>query len=401
MMSDRFSKLGRPDGSSTFRTVVNLVMSAIGVSIFALPECFHKSGAVSSLVLLVFTAALSQYMMHLLYLCMTKYPEAKSYPELGLIISGRFAKLAVSISMYSGIIAISGGLIMLMGEGLHNLTNKSLTEFSWTLISAVILLPLSLLPSFKEIGIVSIIGVIALVATLITVVAASAKHMTDYPNTSSQSSVNTTSPDYGVTLVTCFNRLMNSFTVAPVIPSLVSDMQDPRKYFKASSIGFACIALIAGITGFSYIGFATEYDQGNATSVFGVISSEPSLQFYATAAQLGTVVICMSHFLCMFAPIASLVDSLSDLRVIKIVARVLAVMVCCGIAVTVRQFGNFGKLMGIVGCLIVPFVQLIFPVVFYYLATRSGRSYGQTVMLAAVFLVGIAAFGVGILGLNS
>ena len=55
--------------------------------------------------------------------------------------------------------------------------------------------------------------------------------------------------------------------------------------------------------------------------------------------------------------------------------------------------------MAFIGTLIVPFVQLIFPVVFYIMVTTGKRSIVQTIILSSALVIGVTAFGLGIYGL--
>ena len=413
MDSAKAVSVGRADGSSVSRTVLNLLMSAVGTGVFLLPGSFSRSGFVAAMPLLVVTWSLSQYMMSLLYKCMLSLPGTRSYTDLGFAAGGRLGQLAVSVAMYSGLGAICVGMILLMSSAVTSMDpaftdgkdKDTDTEIMnrYKFVSAAIMGLLALLPSFKEVGILSAVGVFALVVTLISVVVGSAILF------AKESPTVEASPMNFMEVCGTFNLFMNGFTVAPVIPSLVLDMREPMRFNRVLTVGFACIAFVFLLIGFTYIGLGDDkFRIPDAVPVTELIIKSKHVGVCGTFIQWGTVVICVCHFLCLFAPIAGSTDNLiighltksapntlkHPLRVFLLTAlgRLSVVALCLGTSFAIPKFG---MLIDIVACTIVPLLQLVFPI-WLFCVLRAEEAKQQFVYLIVSGVVGLFAVGVGL-----
>ena len=391
-----------PSGSSTARTVLNIVMTSVGVSIYTLPKCFSSSGALMSVILLILSTLVTGFCMILLGRTAMYQTDLKSYPDIGKAAFGVSGMIAVQLCMYAGLVLICGGMLMLMGDSLNGLINGSDSPVSVTFkaLCAVGLLPLVMLPSFKEIGLVSIAGIVGISVAVFAAVIASFSQLSD-----TQSTDSITKPDFVVHSNT-FMMIMNGFCVSPAIPALAAGIKNQTHFPRAVVIALLTIAVMFAVVGFCYLGFDSVSD-----SIMATITSHPSLNVYAKVMQVGTLIMCVSHFLCLFAPIGQGIDGLlMDKLVVKvfktdtpfmtlatrIFGRTVGVACCFGLAAKVK---NFGQLIGIVATTVVPFLQVFFPVAFYLaIAGKNGTKmsrrsvYGMAVALIAGLAYSIIGF---------
>ncbi|KAF4679639.1 hypothetical protein FOZ60_014790 [Perkinsus olseni] len=158
--------LGRPDGSSHFRSVVNYCLIAIGVGILALPKAIAQAG---------------WYAMVLLYKSMRMTASNGIFPTFQAVGKDAFGVVGmafVSFVVYLDLVFVCALLVILVGDGMETLV-PSVDTFWWKLIFTLVMLPLSWLPSMKEVAFVSAIGVGATIVTCIAVVGASAREVAD------------------------------------------------------------------------------------------------------------------------------------------------------------------------------------------------------------------------------
>ena len=350
-----------------FKSIMNLALTAVGVGVLALPVAIAQSGYGIGILLLLVTWALTQSMMHLLFRCMetsrrSGSSKINSYAAIGEVAYGKIGKCAVAFSMYLGLSAICVILIQLTGMCLSQLTG-TLTLSRWILISALCIVPLSLIPSMKEIGILSFIGVVAvlIVCVAVLVVAIAIEPAERGPIQATPISFS------GFSIG--FLEFMNGFTVAPVIPSIILSMRNPDRYPRVAAMGFALIALVFAIVGFGgYMAFGEDVlsygliTVGMSKKAYAIGSS-----VYATVCQVSIIIVCLAHFVVMFNPIAQLSDSVfTDTRPITTVFKMLARASIVGFMLIPAIFiPHFGVVVDLVAATVVLPLQVIMPILFY------------------------------------
>mmetsp|Transcript_838 Transcript_838/g.701 ORF Transcript_838/g.701 Transcript_838/m.701 type:complete len:267 (+) Transcript_838:57-857(+) len=235
-------------GCSNLRAIANLVMTAVGVGVLALPNAVALAGWVVGPLLLVLAWVLTHFMMCLLWRCMYMNPEGvrfESYEAVGRRCFGLPGQIAVCICLYGGIFCICSLMIILMGDTMTNLV-PSLGRIPWILIFVGIIAPLSWLPSMSQIGVVSAIGVAAtILATIFVIIAGVREAVSD------DTHVHSLVPHSVSGLGLAFTNFMNSYTCAPVIPELIDEMRDPRQFPKVAFWAFTIITLLFGSIGFA------------------------------------------------------------------------------------------------------------------------------------------------------
>ena len=402
------SKIGREDvklhaeGSGSigeFKSVMNLALTAVGVGVLALPVAIAQSGYGIGILLLLVTWALTQSMMHLLFKCIQTARRSgntniNSYSAIGDLAYGKIGKYAVAFSMYLGLSAICVILIQLTGMCLSQLTG-TLTLTKWTLIAALCILPLSLLPSLKEIGILSFIGVVAVLTVCVAVLVVA---IAIDPNERGPVEATPVSfPGFAIG----FLEFMNGFTVAPVIPSIILSMKNPDKYPRVAAIGFALIALVFAVIGFGgYMAFGKDV-LGYGLITVGMAKKANAIgsSAYATVCQVSIIIVCLAHFVVMFNPIAQLSDSsMSKILPTRssgllIAGRIFARTMLVGLMLIPAVFiPHFGVIVDLVAATVVLPLQVMMPILFYAKICKQDITRLSSTKKYFVFI----AFGVSI-----
>ena len=351
-----------------FKSIMNLALTAIGVGVLALPLAIAQCGYGIGVLLLIVTWALTHAMMHLLYKCIQRaradgFKDINSYASIGNIAFGSMGRYAVAFSMYLGLSAICVILIQLSGLCLFILTS-SLSQFNWTLIAGACILPLSFIPTLKEIGILSAVGVVAVCTVCVSVLIVA--FMID---PSARGEVQIVPASFSG-FAMGFLEFMNGFTVAPVIPSIILGMKNPDRYPRVAAIGFAIIALTFAIIGFGgYLAFGSEILKYKLITI-GMIKQADAIgtKAFGIVCQVCIIVVCLAHFLVMFNPIAQLSDSIIGGIIkgrgmsTKLAGRgvLVGLMVIPAIYIT-----QFGIVVDLVASTVVLPLQVIMPVLFY------------------------------------
>jgi amino acid permease len=393
-----------------FKSIVNLVLTAVGVGVLALPKAIAQSGWAVGCLLLLITWGVSQTMMHLLWKCTetakSKYDKTiDSYGSVGEAALGKPGRYVVAVATYTGLSAICTIIMILLGGGLYNLTSSNTLDF-WKRIAALCILPLSWLPTLKEVGVLSAVGVVAVCVVGVVVVAASIGMSADQRG--DISAVPASAGGFAMSFI----EFMNSFTVAPVIPTIIVGMKDPSRYPRVAAYGFALITLV-----FAVIGFAGYAGWGDAllSPAGGNISDEIALSSsrgYSVVCQVAIIVVSLSHFLVMFNPVALLSDgvvsnipvSSQSSKIVSMVLRILGRSSLVGLMLLAALYvPSFGTVVDLVGSTVVIPLQVLFPIIFYTVICREdmdGMSkvkrtalYGLFIAIACLSLV---AMGYGL-----
>jgi vesicular inhibitory amino acid transporter len=381
-----------------FKSVVNLVLTAVGVGVLALPRAIAQSGWIVGIALLLATWLLSQAMMHLLWKCMRSNPgvDMTSYGSIGEAAMGRKGRVMVSIATYVGLSAICIIILILIGSSLFGITG-SLTRSGWIMLSALIVLPLAWLPSLKEVGTLSAIGVVSVFIVGFAVVVAAC--LSDAPGEVSPTPISSSG------LAMAFLEFMNSYTVAPVVPTIISNMKNPDRFPIISAYGFGMITAVFACIGFGgYAGYGDLLLDGQFSNISEIIN----IKIIQIICQISIIIVSISHFIVMFSPIAILSDEtvsripLGETRgMMGLVSRIVGRSVIIGLMLLVAVFvPKFGIFVDLIGSTVVMPLQIIFPILFYYFIQREelnkmNRIKHHTLIASFILAVSTALLAMG------
>lgn len=399
-----------PTGSTTgiLKSVSNQVLTAVGVGVLALPKALSGSGWGMGILLLLGTWALSQSMMHLLWKSiMTVHMKGEvrieSYGDLGGCAYGNYGRYAVAFATYTGLSAICVIIMILAGMSLFQLT-QVMSVSAWIRISALILLPLSWLPTLKEVGVLSTVGVFAVGMVGLVVLIGACITDGDY-----REGVEAM-PESLEAFSMAFLEFMNSYTIAPVIPTIILGMKDPSKFPRVSMMAFTIISLCFAVIGFAgYFGWVDLFKQNKGINEILAMTSSSGLSI---TCQIAILIVSISHFLVMFNPVALLSDksismipgvasrSKKVVSILNMVGRSCLVGVMLAAALFVP---SFFKVVDIVASTVVMPLQVIFPILFYCAICKDDlmnmsnvkRNLAYTLFVVAI-TVALFAMGFGL-----
>eukprot|EP00041_Stephanoeca_diplocostata_P033557 m.1112988 g.1112988 ORF g.1112988 m.1112988 type:complete len:499 (+) comp24362_c0_seq85:374-1870(+) len=371
------------DKSSDMQSIVNMILTAVGVGLLALPRAVAQSGWIGASVLIVVSVALAHFTVWMIWSCMRTDPKnIISYQDIGERCYGSRGYYLVAVPLFLDLLAVCAMLMILVGSGMAIIVPQY-SQQMWTLFYTVTMLPLTWLPGMKEIGAISAIGLVAAALVAVVIVLAGI----DEAGRADNGHDHAMGPASSTALGLAFSDYMNSYTVAPVVPTIIAGMREPDHFPRVSCIALAVITLFFGTIGFAgYAGWGM--DLLSCSNIVDAVRSSKqyseSADVYNHVIQIAILVVCLCHFLVMFNPAALAAERMyCDWRharrlqadatspavsnpnpgwAARIILRTLLVAFCFLIASTIP---DFGKLVDLVGSALVMLLQIIFPVVFY------------------------------------
>jgi amino acid permease len=302
-------------GIGMFKSTMNLILATVGAGVLALPVAIGQSGYGIGVLLVLLPWALTHAMMHLLFLCIQSIRlsggTSISYVSMGELAYGKAGRMVVATCSYTYLFSMCTILIQLAGTNLSQLT-VTLSIRLWILISGLcIMLPFGLLPSMKEVGVLSFIGAIAVIAICVIVLI-----VVSVLPPSERGSTQPTPISFSG-LVSGFLQFMNAYMVAPMVPSIIVAMKHLPSFPLVSTIAFTAVAAVCSIISFGgYIAFGKDILR---YGLFTVGMTEKSAAIgstaYASVCQFASIIVCLANFLIGFNTIAQASDSLVEKKV--------------------------------------------------------------------------------------
>ncbi len=353
-------------------------MSVIGIGVLALPKGIAEGGYAISIFMFLLTCSLSYISVVLLHKSIT-LPSPKqpllSYQAIGHAAFGQPGRILVSVVNFLNLFTVCACMLILLGDCLA-VFMPSASVFFRISVAAIAVLPLAFLPSLKEIAAVSIIGVVAVFLTCVAVVAFCSHHMV-----ASDAIVIDAWPKRPMAVGISFANFMNSYTVAPVVPTIVASMKHPHLFPKMSLIAFIVVSVVFAVIGFSgYLAYGEGirgYSSVGDAINKGAAEGDRSVRALNVTVQIGILIVCLSHFVSLFNPVAVAAEgffiyvrdvprkvTLAE----RLVVRTIVVAGCYGLAAGVK---NFNSLVNLLGATFVMMLQIIFPFAFYEAITRK------------------------------
>ncbi|KAF4653631.1 hypothetical protein FOL47_010420 [Perkinsus chesapeaki] len=281
----------------------NLIMACIGVGILALPKVLQQAGWIGGYIILFIASLSSLWMaMHLADACTAKTSSdgvVPTYQQLGEITFGAAPKAPTVPSVG----------------------------------------PLSV----KLISYLSIIGILSVFVSLILIIIACTAELLSNEDATEYSLLRLTQ------LGSALGTLMTSFGLTGLIPTVMNNMVDPGKIDLSISLAFLVVTLIyVCITAVGYAAFgASIAEYGDIVSAISNGSDELTDLSYSII--IFILLLCASHFLVLFCPVAADCESLlpsSAHRLWAYLVRALLISVCTVIAAVVPGVVDLIALLG-------------------------------------------------------
>lgn len=287
------------DSTGVLGATASLVVTCVGVGVLGLPKVMQQSGWIGGFIVLFVAGLASMWMAH--HLCdacvaLKKGSEYPSFQDVGMRTFGIAGKLAVVICMDVFMVGLCVIMLILFAENTMRLW-PVLTQDWWVLIYACLMAPFVWIRSMKAIGWLSSVGVISIIATCIVIIIASATNAVSEGDTLEYHLFN---DQLGSAMAT----LMTSFGLTTMVSAVLNGVGEPSKFSKALIWAFAIIfAVYIGIMAAGYAGY------GDGIARYGDIVSAIStstgkLNWAGYAIIVCILVLCATHFLALFTPVA-------------------------------------------------------------------------------------------------
>ena len=400
-------------GVSSIGAICNILTTAVGVGMLALPNAVAQAGYVPGFVMLIFCVGISLVCCWLLKEAMwlaidigkkqNPATHVSTYEHIGAVAYGNLGKYAVAFALHSALIGCSCLIALLMGKALHRLV-PALDTWLWIVISCSVMLPFVWLRTMKHIGLVSAtFGTASIVALTITVIVAGFMYVSySGPATwISGSPVREYDPfgNHVWGIGTAFGTLTFAFAVTCTLPTILNDMEKKSSANKVIAYGVGATSLVYSLVAVcGFLGFGSWLVAPNVDNIFAVL--EPGTTI-ATCTDILVLLVCITHYAVMINPSCRALENalgpkISSSIVLGSAVRTGLVVVTALVAIFC---GKFSALVDLIGSISFALVHMVFPPIFYLkLRTITGHSIYRTskekaLTIACAILVLLALLG--------
>ena len=383
---------------SDTRAVFNIILSAIGVGVVALPKVLASTGWLGGFGLMLFGAFVANSAVLKLALAFKSTGSLpgsapKTYEELGGKLLGQVGFLITATTVH---VTMSGCCIVLLimiakaAEELHRLG-----RLYWLSIFGIAMLPLCLLNGMGKVGYVSAVGTAAVFCLAVVLVVASASSRTGSLSRS------LFIPAPFTTFVSSLSVTVFSFNIANTAPSLLNSMEKPGNFKKVVLFGAIGIFLIYSVIACSgYAGWGgniVNYD----TVIDLVVESSGRLKYFCV---ISVLLMAVPHFVVLFHPILegiervtnqSGIEKTSHLMLLRTLTRIGILLSFMAVAYLVESVDTAIQLLA---AFTMSFICLLLPVGFYWRAkrmTKGSTGLGEKLLCFIIAATGIVLLTVG------
>ena len=396
-------------GVSNLGAICNILTTAVGVGMLALPNAIAQSGYIIGFTMFVVCMGIAVLCCKLLQKAMwyaidleTKGAPVRTYEDIGHAAFGRVGQVGVSLALHSALVGCSCIIALLMGKAAFRLL-PAVSQTSWIIISCAVMLPFVWLRTMKHIGFVSAtLGTASIVALTITVVVGGFMNIGQdgpcewLPGNPHRSYSPWASSVWG--LGTAFGTLTFAFAVTCTLPTILSDMERKQDAAKVIVAGVSATSVVYGTVALcGYIGFGSLLIVKGVEDIFSVLQPGTML---ATCTDVLVLLVCVTHYAVMINPSCRLLESQfvfsKDSLVYGSLVRTVLVVFTALIAIFC---GKFTALVDLIGSISFACVHMVFPPLFYIkLRMLSGHSVWATrtdklVTVACAVLLVLALVG--------
>lgn len=382
------SKPAGKSGVSNLGAICNILTTAVGVGMLALPNAIAQAGFVPGFVMFSICIGIALLCCKLLQEAMwyameiqsgqDSSKEVRTYEDIGTIAFGTLGRVSVSLALHSALVGCSCIIALLMGKALYRLA-PVVSEAMWIIIACSVMLPFVWLRTMKHIGFVSAtLGTASIAALTIAVVVSGFMFLSHEgpcewiegkPEREYSPWMSTV---WG--LGTAFGTLTFSFAVTCTLPTILHDMERKNDAGKVIVAGVSVTTLVYAVVALcGYIGFGSLLIAKGVDNVLTV--GEPGTPV-ATCIDVLVLLVCVTHYAVMINPSCrQLEDTIpwSRNHVWRgCIVRTLLVVFTATVAIFC---GKFTALVDLIGSISFACVHMVFPPLLYLkLRTLRGLS---------------------------
>lgn len=375
---------GKPQGKtgvSNLGAVCNILTTAVGVGMLALPNAIAQAGFVAGFLMFAGCIAVALLCCKLLQeamwyaMKMQANGEVRTYEDIGRVAYGRWGKVSVSLALHSALLGCSCLIALLMGKAMYRLV-PSVSQAWWIVISCSSMLPFVWLRTMKHIGFVSAtLGTASIAALTLTVVVSGFMYLShDGPCTWIEGGPTRAyspwmSSVWG--LGTAFGTLTFAFAVTCTLPTILYDLERKKDAGKVIAAGVSATTAVYGVVALcGYIGFGSLLTAKGVEDVMSVAEPGTSL---ATCTDVLVLLVCVTHYAVIINPTCrKLEDKIAWSRENVYRGSIVRTSLVVFTALVAIFCGKFTALVDLIGSVSFACVHMVFPPLFY-LKLRSAQ----------------------------
>ncbi|KAF2110913.1 transmembrane amino acid transporter protein-domain-containing protein [Lophiotrema nucula] len=398
-MPEKFNKLGWK------RLTICLIVEAIALGSLSVPSAFATVGMVAGVILCVGLGLIAIYTSYVVGQVKLRYPHVAHYADAVRLIWGRFgyeltgAMFALFLILLVGSHALTGTIAFI------NIANNYATcALVWGVVSAVLLLLLSLPPTFADFAWLGYIDFVSIIAAILITIIATGVQAHNAPG--GLSAVNWSAwPPPETTFYQAFLSTTNiifAYSFAVCQFSFMSEMHTPADFPKSIwALGLIemFIYTVTGALIYAFVGADVKSPAllsaaGNISRVaFGV--ALPVI--FISGSINGTVV---GRYIIDRAFRNSPVRFINSKRGWTVWIALISAITWLGWVIA-EAIPFFNALLGLISSLFISGFTFYFPALFWFQLIKEGKwnatrkNIGLSVLNAIIFCIGIAVLGIG------
>jgi len=366
-------------GVSNFGAVSNILTTAVGVGMLAIPNAIAQAGFIPGFLMFAICTGISLLCCKLLQEAMwsamdiqsrrDSMKEVRTYEDVGTLAYGRLGRLGVSMALHSALVGCSCIIALLMGKAMYRLV-PSVSQAAWIVISCSVMLPFVWLRTMKHIGFVSAtLGTASIAALTVTVVVSGFLFFSSQDGpcdwieespTRSYSAWNSSLLGLG----TAFGTLTFSFAVTCTLPTILYDLQRKNDAGKVIIAGVSVTSAVYGVVAMcGYIGFGSLLTAKGVEDVLSVV--QPGTRI-AICTDVLVLLVCVTHYAVIINPSCrKLEDSIAWARGNVFRSSLIRTLLVVLTALVAIFCGKFTALVDLIGSISFACVHMVFPPLFY------------------------------------
>ncbi|KAL6359639.1 hypothetical protein LRP88_07060 [Fusarium phalaenopsidis] len=380
------------------RLTVILIVTAIALGSLSLPGAYATLGMIPGVIVTIFFGFVAIYASYIIGLVKLKYPEAKSYVDVGTLLMGKWGDVLFSIIFVSLLTLVVGSHCLTGTIAFVTMTESHVCSLVFGVMSAIILLILAIPPSFSEVAILGYIDFASiLIAIGITVIATGVQ-------SSEPENPWSAWPKENISLAEAFVAISNivfayAFAIGQI--SYMDEMHTPEDFTKSISTFGVIQTTIYTLTGSLIYVFVGQDVKSPALLSAGPLISKIAFGLaipviYISGSINTTVAARFIHGRIYKNSITRYINTAKGW--ISWIVVVTTISLVAWIISEAIPF--FSELLSLTGCLFVAGTSFYIPPIMWYCLLREGKWHEKHNLWTAmanltVFVLGVTVFCIG------
>ncbi|KAF2148584.1 transmembrane amino acid transporter [Myriangium duriaei CBS 260.36] len=258
------------------RTALLMMKTQIGIGALSIPGAFQNLGIVPGVIVLVFIASITTWAGHMVGCFKLAHPQLYGLDDAGGLIFGKVGKEILGIACQLYYVFTAASALLTVSTCLNALSDHAACTAVFVGVAAVLGLGMGSIQTLSRISWVAWVGLVCILISVFTITISVG--VQDRPPGAPQTGL--WQSDYRIVGHPSFVEAMSSistiifaFTGTPYFIPIISEMKNPRDYFKSL---YACQAIV--FTVYLIIGIIVYYYCGSYVASPALGSAGPMMK---------------------------------------------------------------------------------------------------------------------------